>query len=136
MTDPLILAYLKTLFYVSGIDESFRIGERVAQMDAIMRNHDHVSWAFITSDNPLSKQLPDSENDRRREHLRQKLNGYVLFDAEGRDPENIWPAEQSYLISGISRTEAVEIGRYFTQRAILTGEMGMPALLVEILDGN
>lgn len=136
MLKYVIEAYLKTLYYVYGFAEPIRVGVVSESADAFLGKNGHVSWAYITSDNPLSVPLSESENARRRGHLRQDLDKFVLLTGEGRDLLGEWPPEQSVFVSGISAEEAFNIGRKFGQRAILFGTYGEPAQLFEILDAT
>jgi hypothetical protein len=56
---------------------------------------------------------------------------------EGRDPAGKWPAEPSVLAVGMSRHEAMVMGRSYEQNAIVFIEKGKaPELVVLLSDGR
>jgi hypothetical protein len=56
--------------------------------------------------------------------------GYVCYLGEGRDPEGGWLAEPSVLALGISRHEAMVLGRSYEQNAIVFVQKASPPELV------
>ncbi len=77
--------------------------------------------AYITADNPGSRQLPVGENDRRRAALRAALtdSGYEVISGESIDDDGSWPTERGFWIRGLNRDEARAMGGRFEQNAIL-----------------
>jgi hypothetical protein len=136
LPDSLINAYLQTHYTVNGFTEPIRIGLISGEVESILLGNGQKSWAYLTSDNPLSVPLEESQNRQRREILRKDLAGYLVIDGEGRDVLGEWPPEKSYFVVGISLEGAIEIGRRFGQRAIVTGKLSEPAQLLEILDAD
>lgn len=78
---------------------------------------------IISAQNPYEQYLGDDENERRTRILGDYLSLIkevtYLGKVVGRssDPEANWK-EESWAVSGISRSQALEIGRLFQQRAI------------------
>jgi|GEM_PF-2768736 len=86
-------------------------------------------WALITAHNPLPQILSTEENRRRNEALAALLDrqGYRYFPALGKGKD--WE-EESFLIVGITRSEALHLARAFGQLAILWGRDDSPAQIV------
>ena len=57
--------------------------------------------------------------------------GFFYFEGRGISPANDWPAEESLLIIGIPVDVACALGRSFAQLAIVAGELGAPAQLLD-----
>ena len=110
----------------------FMAGSRSSKLDALLRRHGADHWAFLTAWNPGSVSLPRNANDTRQRELENQLaaDGYTLLRGKGvgKDPE--WPAEDSVLVLGIPRRQAVTMGRRFGQLAIVAGRRGSPPRLV------
>ena len=110
-----------------------RVGERSAELNALLASHSAGTWAFITACNPGSVPLSDEENAERMVRLREMLNHLTTYPGEGIDPTDEWPGEPSVLVVGIDRAEAVEVAKTFEQAAILAGIRGGAAELVWIV---
>ncbi len=52
-----------------------------------------------------------------------------MLAGEGRPRNKRWNPEPSFLVLGVSRTEAVRIARQYDQMAIVVGKLGGPARL-------
>lgn len=134
--DPLIQAYLNTHYHVDGFEQPIRIGRHSDELQGTLADRNSVTWAYITAFNPGSVRLPDAENSERHEELRARLTGFHVMEGEGRDPNDDWPAERSFLVIGITLEHAEELAKEFGQRAIVFGEKGGVARLVETLREN
>ena len=110
----------------------FMAGSRSSKLDALLRRHGADHWAFLTAWNPGSVSLPHNANDTRQRELENQLaaDGFSLLRGEGRGKDPEWPAEESFLVLGITRRQAVTIARRFGQLAIVAGRRGRPARLV------
>src|SRR4051812_32445098 len=134
---------------MSGIDEAFRattyrvfvpgqapmdlvVGRRSARLDALLARGGVTAWAFITASNPGSQPLAAHENSARHAELLMLLHarGLQWLAASGIPADAGWEAEESVLVLGVSRPDAVEIGRRFGQLAIVAGQRGAAAELV------
>ena len=92
-----------------------------------------VSWAFVTAENPGSGELSPEENQRRTQGLAVLLaaRGWVFHRGQGIPDHPGWTAENSFLVLGIPREVAVQLGRQYGQNAIVAGLPGESAQLVE-----
>ena len=87
---------------------------------------------MISAENPYEHFLGKEENSRRTNILEQYLrNRHEVMDllrvfGRSADPNSIWE-EECWAVTGLNRSQAVEIGRIFQQRAIfeLTEDMIM-----------
>ena len=82
----------------------------------------------------------DFRSNYHRKRIQSETNNYLrkfkitrLSKGEGRDPNNEWIPEQSFLVVGISRKKAIELAVKFGQRAIIYGETNQPGELIETL---
>jgi len=131
MTDhPLKEAYEATDYRVGDLF-TIRCGALSAPLDALLTDHGHEHWAYITACNPGSLHLDAAENRRRMADLARRITclGLPTLEGEGVGEGNDWPPEPSLLILGIGQTAAVELGREFGQVAIVIGRRGEPARL-------
>jgi hypothetical protein len=61
-----------------------------------------------------------------------RRRGLAHHPAIGVGDDGSWPAEQSLLVLGIDKAEAVALGRAFEQFAVVVGRRGGPARLAWI----
>lgn len=118
----LLTAYLATEFVVSGTSEIvFKVGQRSAALDALLRWHKSERAAFITAFNPFSEARTGPENAQAQASLLRQVEAWGLnwLDGEGRDPTGQWPGEPSVLVLGISESQARELGQHFGQNALV-----------------
>ena len=125
----LLSAYRNTTYRVFFPDEAvdIRIGETQPRLDELLGGQ---SWAFVSAENPGSRQARD--NAERHGRLVERLKGFECHPGLGIPDEGNWPPENSLLVSGISEQEAIRIGLEFGQHAILCGDRGTPARLVQL----
>jgi hypothetical protein len=130
----LLAAYQQALYVVHGAPELvIRIGEPNEDLDALLEADGLETAAYLTAANPGGVLQTKMDNELSRAALHQVLAdaGYLCYVGEGRDPEGDWPAEPSILALGISRHEAMVIGRSYEQNAIVYIERGkVPELVV------
>lgn len=129
-----VAAYTQTT-YRADVDEeviNVRVGQPQPQLDCILERHKARSWAFVTACNPRSRLLTDSENDIRQARLAHELihRRYPHYRGAGHADVPGWPPEDSYLVVGLSKEEALALGRAHEQYAIVYGEHGRPAELL------
>ena len=127
-------AYRNTRFWVHAEPDPFcfRVGERSAELARLLACSGHTSAVFVTACNPGSEQLSDEANRVRHAELLHTLrtSGKTFLDGAGRDPSHQWPEEQSVLVFGFTRAEAVAIGGSFDQNAVVwIGPDAVPELL-------
>ena len=131
--DDLLEAYRKTRYEAQTPVGTIvlRHGEHSPELDRLLDAR-FPDWTFITAWNPGSNpRLSIDENRRRQQELEAALSPrYRIFKGKGVGDDGRWPAEESVLVLGISREEALRFGRQFGQRAIVTGRRGEPADVV------
>ena len=89
--------------------------------------------AFITAFNPFGLNLPAEQNEARHEMLRGIItkNQWTAFEGYGvGDDHQDWEPEKSFLILGIDRRTASDIGLVFQQNAIVVSGCDVPAKLI------
>jgi hypothetical protein len=130
----LLKAYQDTKFIISARDGeiTLRVGEASEPLDTLLREYGAKSCEFITAWNPGSIKLTDQENAARQSALLTEIQrrGYALLRGRGEGTGGNWPPEDSVLILGTSRTEAVQIGELFGQLCIVHAELGCPVELL------
>ena len=133
-------AYIATSFEADMLGKwlRIRVGDTHTELDAVLATHNLDNWVYITACNPASRQLPDSENNRRQKDLEDWIReaGRVYFTGQGVGDDCRWPSEPSFLVLGISRPEAIQWGHKFGQNAVVWGERGKAAMLVDCRPGN
>jgi len=133
-------AYLATFYhiFVAAGRLTIRVGQCHPHVDQLLDEHDCRGWAYITAQNPGSVQLPDEENQRRQFELEEEVTqgGWQFYRGEGVGAHGNWPPEQSVLIVGIGKEEAVKLARRHGQAALVYGERGQQARLVWVTETN
>jgi phosphopantetheine adenylyltransferase len=82
-----------------------------------------ITAHVISAENPYEQFLGEEENSRRTNILEQYLRScpeakdLVRVFGRSTNPNSIW-VEECWAVSGLTRSQAVEIGRIFQQRAI------------------
>jgi len=133
----LIVAYLGAEYVVFGEPELvLRVGEPSAELDALLEAEGADAAAYVTAANPQGRLAGQAENLLATMALlrAQREAGYACFAGEGRDPQGEWPPEPSVLVLGMSRAEAMVLGRSYQQNAIVFAEKGKSPDLVLLND--
>jgi hypothetical protein len=129
----LIDAYQRALYVVFGEPALLiRIGEPNPELDALLKDHEAHTAAFVTAANPHGARLSAAENHAAAEALLKSefLIGHAWCQGEGRDPAGQWPAEPSVLVIGLSRKDAAALGFVYGQNAIVFIDKGKAPELV------
>ena len=127
-------AYYNTnyLAYISPTQTlCININKLQPELDELLDLHQVNTWAYITAWNPFSDALELQENRARNKTLETYLLGQIYFQGKGVAIQGDWE-EESYLILGIKREIAGELGRLFQQNAILFGQKGKAAEIVRL----
>ena len=123
-------AYQQTIYEVYYGQQTIQlhIGEYNPQLDRLLQRHSCTTGALITSSNPYSRCLSETENQQRHQSLIEFLQPLqlTLINALGKSKNGDWTPEQSLLIVGIDLIQAIVVGRNFEQNAIVYGELGKP----------
>jgi len=132
----LLQSYQRTIFRLTEVQPAIdiRIGAQCSPLDQLLDQHSARTWVFITAWNPGSKKLDTFENQQRQLALEAeaKQAGHVFYRGAGVPDAAGWDPEESILILGINREEAVKLGRTYEQLAIVVGERSGIAELVFI----
>jgi hypothetical protein len=121
--------YRNTAYKAPALDLEIRIGQHAPSLDALLKQYNAAAWAFITAYNP-GVLLAVEQNLALLEELRPAIEGYRYFEGEGVGEDENWLPEKSFLVIGMSREEAIKLGKQFNQNAIVFGRMGEPAELL------
>lgn len=131
INDDLILAFTNTKFHVFIPSIIIEIGKRNEDLDALIKKEGQTEWAYLTAYNPFSKELTDKENLERQSQLLSKISDYKFYEGEGVGEDPTWKPERSILIVGITKNEAISLGREFEQNAIVCGKINeVPELII------
>ena len=131
INDDLILAFTNTKFHVFIPSIVIEIGKRNEDLDALIKKEGQTEWAYLTAYNPFSKELTDKENLERQSQLLSKISDYKFYEGEGVGEDPTWKPERSILIVGITKNEAISLGREFEQNAIVYGKINeVPELII------
>ncbi len=120
--------------YVVNINDKtiiINIGKAQTELDNLIKPL--KKWAFITAYNPLPKILSDDENKTRNKQLRQDAEnlGFQVYTGYGISKDKCWK-EDSFLIVGIDKIEAIQLGAKYGQLAIVTGSTNNKTELIEL----
>lgn len=129
----LLNAYRNTIYWVEDLALKIQIGIKNSVLDTILEKQQASCWAFITAWNPRSKWLLPEENTQRHKLLitRVEQAGYPYFTGKGIGLDKDWEPETSLFILNISKANAIAIGKYFDQNAIVFGSLDeSPTLLI------
>ena len=129
--NSLIEAYKNTKYKVFGSTITIEIGKFNQDLNNLILNHNSNEWAFITAYNPYSRVLTNDENRVRHEELKDLTKNYMTFEGHGVGQDPTWEPELSLFIIGISKDDALKIGKEFEQNAIVYGLINeTPQLLI------
>jgi hypothetical protein len=125
----LINAYNTTEYKVYSPAMVIKIGLANQELNDLLISFNASTWAYITAFNPFSKILTEAENLKRHQELKVNIENYKFFEGEGVGEDKTWEPEISFLVLGISLNDAIEIGKFYEQNAIVVGEInGVPEL--------
>jgi hypothetical protein len=126
-------AYRAARYRVELPDGAFElaIGQPSPGLAALYQQHGLSAAAFLTACNPGSVQQPEALNRQANAALQQQLaaTGKPVLCGYAIDSERKWPDEASFLVLGLARHQAVELGCKHGQNAILlAGPEAVPEL--------
>lgn len=111
----------------------FRIGQPCAALAALIVQHRSPGTFCITAWNSFGEELPREQNDAAQQILLTTLRreAPTFFPALGSDPNGSWGPEPGFLVLGLTRAQAAELGRRFRQNALVWSDPdGIPELLI------
>jgi len=114
-----------------------RVDMHNPRLDVLLERRGQRQWCFVTASNPDSIPLAEATNRLRNARLRSDIAaaGFEALEGEGCADAGDWPAEASFLVLGIEPAAAVRLGRAHGQIAVLIGEAGAPAQLIDCRAG-
>lgn len=117
-------AYRRTT-YGAGLSLRLRVGEPHPFLDEMLSFRGLEEYAYVTAWNPRSEALDEEENATRQDALRRRLRerGWHFLEGVARADDGVWE-EESLLVMGIPRAEALALGREWGQHAMLVGRRG------------
>jgi hypothetical protein len=135
MVSPHLLeVYRSTLFVIEAPDRDMTllVGEDNLAVGELLESYGVRTCALVTAWNPHSKKLEAYDNQRRQNELVEKVNklGHPVLPGRGVGKDPTWPPEQSILIIGIRRDDAIQLGRAFEQLAIIFKQIDQVTELV------
>ena len=130
LAPDLIRTYLETDYYVSDDPPLLlKIGAENDDARILLASFGVTTAALITAWNPRSWKLSEDDNNARQEQLLGEIETRHLNYLVGYGECGDW-REYSYLILGISREEAIELGGQFEQNALVwLDQAGTPELV-------
>lgn len=111
---------------------TLKAGQPSEAMARLTSSFEEKGYAFITAWNPGSEPATSAQNRRQNSMLEERLTElrYIYFEGRGVPHTERWTPEESFLILGITKEDALSLGREFSQTAILYGtSSGAPELL-------
>jgi hypothetical protein len=121
-------AYRSTAYRAGKL--TLRVGEPTPPaLDLLLESRGLRAWAYLTAWNPGSRPLPLDENRRRQRELVAHLGDWQWLRGRAEADDGTW-SEESLLVLGLPREDAMALGREFGQNAVLVGVPGGVAELV------
>jgi hypothetical protein len=128
--DNLLKAYSETDFKVYDPSITIKIGIMNPDLDKLLKQYDVREWAYITAWNPYSVPTSIKTNEEKNLQLKIELSNYIILEGEGVGTDPSWMPEKSFLVLGISKEQAIDLGRKYQQNAIVLGDLNStPTLL-------
>jgi hypothetical protein len=122
----LVEAYLRTTYRAVSPFFEIKIGVKNAAFEKWLEERGFKTYAFITAWNPRSKMLSEAENRLKNKDLEADLKKVTRLVAPALNvpAASDWPPEESFLALGISPEDVIELGKKFTQNAVVWWEKG------------
>ena len=113
---------------VDGNELTLIPGKSSKPLDKFLEKYSLDCAAFITAWNPRSMNLEPEENQRQNLKLQKDIDnlGLRYFKGYGVGMDGEWPAEESYLILGLPRIEAMDLAVKYEQNAFVYCQKGQP----------
>ena len=98
-----------------------KIGMHSTELEIIYKKSNTHTAAFVTAFNPFSQELSNQDNKVRNNKLEKLIQSHHFdyIHGEGKCGDGEWDGEESFLIFGINKNQASEIGKEFEQNAIV-----------------
>src|SRR6186713_2327069 len=122
LSESLLREYLASSYRIdaAGHELILHVGVRSEDLAELHRTRGVQSSAFITAWNPGSQPLDEAVNRQRNDALARDAaaGGFGILRGRGHSPDRDW-CEESYLVLGIDRSEALALARRYGQVAFL-----------------
>src|SRR5687768_6204734 len=92
------------VFLVAGPPIDLRVGERSAELDLFLTQHNLTTWAFLSACNPRSRPLAAAENEARHAKLLKTVTdfGWRYLQGVGIPARADWQPEASVIVLGVA----------------------------------
>ena len=110
-----------------------KIGQSSKELRKLLTDLNVKYAAFITAFNPYSRELELFENRLRNKKLEEKIQSLALYyiKGDGRCGDSGEVGEESFLVFGLSKKQAINLGMESKQNAIVvSGTNATPSLLL------
>jgi hypothetical protein len=124
-------SYREAVYSIHNSGIYIKVGHHNEELDHILEEYHADSWAFITAWNPGGKPLTLEENLKRQIKLLMEIKDLILMEGHGQAKDGSW-SEDSFLVVGMSQSQATDICSKYGQLAFLYGDKGETAKLVFI----
>lgn len=134
ISQKLLKEYKDADYYVYA-NPSFilKIGTTSKELRKLLIDLNAKYAAFITAFNPYSQELQPKENRLRNEKLEEKIQSLDLryIKGDGRCGDSGVVGEESFLVLGLSKKQAINLGKESQQNAIVVCDANaIPSLLL------
>ncbi len=131
----LVEAYRATDYRVGGVASGFvlHIDEPSEPLRSMFKSRVVTSAAYVSAFNPHGESTAESVNLAAHQRLlaRVRAMGLEAIEGEGAAPSGPWPPERSFLVLGITLSDALRLGFEFGQNAVVwAGDAGVPRLIL------
>jgi len=127
----LVEAYLRTAYRTLSPPFEIKIGMKNAVLEKWAAARNFQTCAIVTAWNPRSKIVSEEENLLKNKELEVELQQVSRLVLPGLNAGGLgdWPPEESFWVLGISANDAIRVGRFFNQNAVVWWEKsGVPEL--------
>lgn len=120
--------------YAPNADLNLRVGQVNSSLDALLDRTAHTRWIYLTAFNPGGQIRDKPENIVAQKKLLDILmtGSWIFYPGETTADDDQWPPEPSFLVLGMARSDGVALAQKFAQAAILYGQKGSVAQLIEV----
>lgn len=126
--------YLDTIYFIfiEGKQYGIKIGEEnLPVINQLFEKDNKTTAAILTAWNPRSQAIDFQQNKLRNSDLYNLLEEkkYCFYEALGKGKDQRWPAEEGYIILGLSKEEADKIAANYEQNAYVWLQQDKPVSL-------
>jgi hypothetical protein len=126
--------YLDTIYFIfiEGKQYGIKIGEEnLPVINHLFEKENKTTAAILTAWNPRSQAIDFQQNKLRNSDLYNLLEEkkYCFYEALGKGKDPRWPAEEGYIILGLSKEEADKIAANYEQNAYVWLQQDKPVSL-------